>query len=102
MRIVKAAGFCLLLALVATLAVENGGDVTLHYYFGLETRPIPLSLLILFSVFVGILIASVFSIGFFSRLKRTIRMRDHAVEGLSRELEVLKESAGENRKTSGL
>ena len=102
MKTVKAVVFCFLVAVVATFAVKNGGDVTLRYYFGLESRPIPLSLLILFSVFVGIVIAFGFSIAACSRLKREVRSRDHALQNLSRQLEVLKQSAEQNRHAEGL
>ena len=76
--------------------------MTLNYYFGLESRPIPLSLLILFAFFVGILIASSFSIGVHARLRREIRAQNHALQNLSRELEALKQSAEQNRKMEGL
>jgi uncharacterized integral membrane protein len=87
----------LLLVLAATFAVENGEDVTLRYYFGLQSHPIPLFLLILLSVVLGILIALAFLIRDHLNLRREIRQRDSALRSLSVELQTLKQSRVENQ-----
>ena len=55
--------FLLVLAIVASFAVRNGDDVILHYYFGLESVPIPLFLVIFGYLVMGALVSLLFAVG---------------------------------------
>jgi len=83
--------FTLLFILGITFAMENTSWVVLRYYFGLETPPIPIFLLALFSVFLGVLLAGVGFIFDEWSLKRALREKEREVASLERELRPYRE-----------
>lgn len=86
MKVVKTVFLTLLFILVITFSMENTGLVVLRYYFGLETPPIPVFLLVLFSVAVGVVLSSVAFLIDQWGLKRKLRQKEREVESLEREL----------------
>lgn len=74
-----------------TFAMENTGWVVLRYYFGLETPPIPIFLLVLFSVLLGVFMAGVgFIIDEWS-LRKALREKEREIASLERELQPYRE-----------
>ena len=57
LKVLKTIFLTLLFILGITFSMENTGWVVLRYYFGFETPPVPLFLLVLFSILLGILLA---------------------------------------------
>lgn len=86
MKVVKTLFLTLLFILGITFSMENTGWVILRYYFGLETPPIPVFLLVIFSVAVGVVLASVAFLIDEWGLKRRLREKEREVESLEREL----------------
>jgi uncharacterized integral membrane protein len=81
----------LLFILGITFAMENTGWVVLRYYFGLETPPIPIFLLVLFSVLLGVFLAGVgFIIDEWS-LRKALREKEREIASLERELQPYRE-----------
>ncbi|MGH7772567.1 MAG: lipopolysaccharide assembly protein LapA domain-containing protein [Candidatus Binatia bacterium] len=56
-KVIKAVFLTLLFILGITFSMENTQPLVLKYYFGLQTPPVPLFLLVLFSVLLGVLLA---------------------------------------------
>ncbi|MBI3013910.1 MAG: LapA family protein [Candidatus Tectomicrobia bacterium] len=86
LAIVKFMVFLLVLAIVASFAVKNGDDVILHYYFGLESVPMPLFLVIFGSLVLGALISLLFAVGEQLRLRYTIRSLERKMRRMEEEL----------------
>lgn len=85
-KVLKAIFFTLLFIFGITLAMENTSWVVLRYYFGLESPPVPLFLIVLFSVLLGVCLAG---IGFFldeRSLKRSLREQERKIAELESEL----------------
>lgn len=81
----------LLFVLGITFAMENTGWVVLRYYFGLETPPIPIFLLVLFSVLLGVFLAGVgFIIDEWS-LRKALREKEREIASLEKELQPYRE-----------
>lgn len=81
----------LLFILGITFAMENTGWVVLRYYFGLETPPIPIFLLVLFSVLLGVFLVGVgFIIDEWS-LRKALREKEREIASLERELQPYRE-----------
>lgn len=81
----------LLFILGITFAMENTGWVVLRYYFGLETPPIPIFLLVLFSVLLGVFLAGVgFIIDEWS-LRKALREKEREIASLEKELQPYRE-----------
>jgi uncharacterized integral membrane protein len=55
-KVLKTIFLALLFILGITFSMQNVEPVVLKYYFGLETLPVPLFLLVLFSILLGILL----------------------------------------------
>jgi uncharacterized integral membrane protein len=90
-KVLKAISFTLLFILGITLAMENTSWVVLRYYFGLESPPVPLFLIVLFSILLGVCLAGV---GFFLdelSLKRSLREQERKIAELESELAVCRE-----------
>ena len=90
-KFAKTIFFTLLFILGITFATENTGWVVLRYYFGLETPPIPIFFLVLFSVFLGVLLAGVGFIVDERSLKKSLREKEREITSLQRELEPYRE-----------
>jgi len=86
LAIVKFMVFLLVLAIVASFAVKNGDDVVLYYYFGLESVPMPLFLVIFGSLVLGALISLLFAVGEQLRLRYTIRSLEKKMRRMEEEL----------------
>lgn len=90
-KVGKTIFFTLLFILGITFAMENTGWVVLRYYFGLETPPIPIFLLVLFSVLLGVFLAGVgFIIDEWS-LRKALREKEREIASLERELQPYRE-----------
>ncbi|MCH7569631.1 MAG: LapA family protein [Deltaproteobacteria bacterium] len=83
-KLIKSVFLTLLFIVGITFSMENTELLVLHY-FGYETPPIRLYLLILLSVFFGVLLAGV---GFMidqRSLKKAVRSKNQEIESLERE-----------------
>lgn len=81
----------LLFILGISFAMENTGWVVLRYYFGLETPPIPIFLLVLFSVLLGVCLAGVGFIVDEWFLRKTLREKEREIALLEKELQPYRE-----------
>jgi len=71
--------------------MQNTGWVVLRYYFGLETPPVPLFLLVMFAVLLGVILAGAgFLVDQWS-LRRALREKDRRLAALENELRPFKE-----------
>jgi len=61
MRIFKWASFLLILAAAIGFALQNDQPISLWYYFGWESVPLPLFLWAFFSFFIGLIISGLMS-----------------------------------------
>ena len=77
----------LLFILGITFATENTGWVVLRYYFGLETPPIPIFLLVLFSVLSGVFLAGVGFLIDERSLKKALREKEREITSLQKEMQ---------------
>jgi uncharacterized integral membrane protein len=83
-KLIKSVFLTLLFIVGITFSMENTEPMVLRY-FGYETPPIHLYLLILLSVFFGVLLAG---IGFMidqRSFKKVVRHKDQEIESLERE-----------------
>jgi len=85
-RVVKIIFVMLLFTLGVTLAMENTDPVVLKYYFGFQTPPAPLFLIILLSVLIGILLAGLGFIFDQWSLRKNLREREGEIANLRREI----------------
>jgi len=81
----------LLFMLGITFATENTGWVVLRYYFGLETPPIPIFLLVLFSVLSGVFLAGVGFLIDERSLKKALREKEREIASLQKEMQPYRE-----------
>ena len=86
-KFVKVVLITLLFIFGVTFSVENSQPLVLRYYFGFETPPLPLFLLVLFSVLVGVLLAGLGFLVDQHVLKRALREKDRQIDALKREAE---------------
>ena len=86
-KVIKAIFYTLLFILGITFAMENTGWVVLRYYFGLETPPVPIFLLVLFSVLLGVLLVGVGFIFDERSLKKALREKEREIASLEKELQ---------------
>lgn len=94
-KVLKTIFVTLLFIVGITFAMENAEPLRLRYYFGLETPPIPLFLLVLFAVLVGVVLAA---LGFLFdqwSLKRALREKDRAIASLEVEIKAYREREGQ-------
>ena len=82
-----------------TFSMENTDSVVLKYYFGMKTLPIPVFLLVMFSVLLGVLLAGVVFILDERSLKRAAREKEREIATLERELKSFSEP---NRAPAGM
>ncbi len=71
--------------------MQNTGPVVLRYYFGLETPPVPIFLLVLFSVLLGVILTGVGFIFDEWSLKKALREKEREIYSLERELKPYRE-----------
>lgn len=90
-RLIKTIAITLLLIVGITFAMKNNDEVTLGYYFGWESPPIPVFLLVVFSVLLGVLLAG---FGFLldqMSFKRMLKEKEREIEALQIELQPYRE-----------
>jgi uncharacterized integral membrane protein len=90
-RLIKTIAITLLFIVGITFAMENNSWVILRYYFGLESPPIPVFLLVAFSVLLGVLLAG---FGFLLdqwSLKKALREKEREIAALQIELQPYRE-----------
>jgi uncharacterized integral membrane protein len=75
-----------------TFSVENTQPFVVRYYFGLETPPMPLFLLVLLSLLLGIFLAGVGFIFDQWSLKRALREKDREIAALQKELKFYRDA----------
>ncbi|MBI3059794.1 MAG: LapA family protein [Deltaproteobacteria bacterium] len=90
-KLAKAIFLTLLFILGITFATENTGWVVLRYYFGLETPPIPIFLLVLFSVLSGVFLAGVGFLIDERSLKKALREKEREITSLQKEMQPYRE-----------
>jgi len=90
-KFAKAIFVTLLFILGITFATENTGWVVLRYYFGLETPPIPIFLLVLFSVLSGVFLAGVGFLIDERSLKKALREKEREITSLQKEMQPYRE-----------
>ena len=90
-KFAKTIFFTLLFILGITFATENTGWVVLRYYFGLETPPIPIFLLVLFSVLSGVFLAGVGFLIDERSLKKALREKEREITSLQKEMQPYRE-----------
>ena len=81
----------LLFILGITFSTENTSSVVLRYYFGLESPPMPLFLLVLFAILLGIILAGAFFILDEISLKKALWERERRIALLENELKPYRE-----------
>jgi len=93
-RLIKTIAISLLFVVGITFAMKNNAEVTLGYYFGWESPPIPVFLLVVVSVFLGVLLAG---FGFLldqMSFKRMLREKERQIEDLQAEIQPYRERGG--------
>ena len=90
-KFAKAIFLTLLFILGITFATENTGWVVIRYYFGLETPPIPIFLLVLFSVLSGVFLAGVGFLIDERSLKNALREKEREITSLQKEMQPYRE-----------
>jgi uncharacterized integral membrane protein len=85
MGIARGIIFFLLLVLGIGFAIQNDEPVSLKYYFGLQTPPLPLFLWALLFLFLGLILSGLWS--FFSKmgLHSRIRQNQRTIASLERD-----------------
>jgi uncharacterized membrane protein YciS (DUF1049 family) len=94
-KLLKAVFLAVLFILGITFSTENTSSVVLRYYFGLESPPMPLFLLVLFTILLGIILAGAFFILDEVSLKRALWERERRIGLLESELKTYQERDGE-------
>jgi uncharacterized integral membrane protein len=67
-------------------ALENMEPVTLRYLFNWQTQPIPFSFVIMTAVGVGFVVASLFGMAAYLRIRRIVRQQQRRIAELQAEL----------------
>lgn len=95
-KVVKTVFVTLLFILGITFSMENAEPLRLRYYFGLETPPIPLFLLVLFAILLGVLLAGAGFLFDQWSLKRALKEKDRAISALEGQIQALREREGQS------
>lgn len=90
-KVIKVLSLTLLFIVGITFSMENSQPLVLRYYFGLESLPIPLFLLVLFSILLGVLLAGISFLIDQGSLKKAIREKEREIASLDKELKVYRE-----------
>jgi uncharacterized integral membrane protein len=85
-KVLKTILLALLFIAGITFSMQNTGWVVLRYYFGLETPPLPLFLLVLFSILLGVVLACAGFLFDEWSLRRALREKERRVASLENEL----------------
>jgi uncharacterized integral membrane protein len=107
MKWIKTLIVMVIFILVILFSLQNSNEVTLR--FGLypfqdrfwEVSPLPLFLIILFSVFLGVLIGGIGDLYQRFQLKKALRQNEKMIEKLSKEVETLRSPGGESSSFRG-
>ncbi|MBI2988825.1 MAG: LapA family protein [Deltaproteobacteria bacterium] len=91
LKVAKTIFFTLLFILGITFAMENTGWIVLRYYFGLESPPVPIFLLVLFSVLLGVILTGVAFIVDEWSLRKALREKEREIASLEKELQLYRE-----------
>jgi uncharacterized integral membrane protein len=84
MRIFKWAIFLFILAAAIGFALQNDPPISLRYYFGWESVPLPLFLWAFFSFFIGLILSGLMSAFSKMDLHSRIRLQKKAIAELER------------------
>ncbi len=90
MRIVKGAVFLLFLAAGIGFAIRNDQPVSLKYYLGWVSLPLPLYLWAFFSIFIGLIISGLMVVLSKAILQSRIRQQKKEMAELERKRNTLK------------
>jgi uncharacterized integral membrane protein len=90
-KVLKTIFFTLLFILGITFSMQNADPITLNYYFGWETPPLPLFLLVMFAIFFGVVLAGAGYLFDQWSLRRALREKERRVAALENELRPFKE-----------
>jgi len=91
MKILKTLLFGLLLIVVITFSMKNGGNVEIGYFNVIDAFEIPLFLVILLSILFGILIGTMADLMKRNELKKAIRRQQKVMDGLQKEVRSLRD-----------
>ncbi len=96
MNILKGFFYLLLLGAAIGFAIHNDSPVSLHYYFGWDSLPLPLFLWVFLFFLVGVLISG--GVGFVSKLslRSRIRQRKKTIATLEKKRQSLWEGGSQN------
>jgi uncharacterized integral membrane protein len=87
---IKALLLIALLFLAITFGTQNSESVTLRYYFGLLSAPVPLYLVLYVAIILGILAGMAIGVSRRADLKKKVKKLEKANASLSDELEKMK------------
>ena len=90
-KVVKSIILTLLFILGITFSMENTGWVVLRYYFGFETPPVPVFLLVMCAILLGVLLAGFGFIFDEWALKKALRGKERQIAALEQELRSYRE-----------
>jgi len=96
---VKALLLIILLFAAITFGTQNAEFVTLHYYFGLASTPLPLYLVLYVAIILGMIAGMAIGITTRSNLKRKAKTLERANASLQEELDKIKTESGEEKPT---
>jgi len=89
-RVIKTIFLTLLFIVGITFSMENTETLVLSY-FGIETPPIPLFLLVLFAILLGVFLSGVGFIVDVRSLKKALREKEREIASLEEEINPLRE-----------
>ncbi len=89
-RVIKTIFLTLLFIVGITFSMENTETLVLSY-FGFETPPIPLFLLVLFAILLGVFLSGVGFIIDVRSLKKALREKEREIASLEEEINPLRE-----------
>lgn len=96
---VKAFLLIVLLFAAITFGTQNAEFVTLRYYFGLASTPLPLYLVLYVAIILGMIAGMAIGITTRSNLKRKAKTLERANASLQEELDKIKTESGEEKPT---
>jgi uncharacterized integral membrane protein len=85
-KVLKTIFLTLLFIFGITFSMENTVSVPIKYYFGLETPPVPLFLLVMFSILFGVCLAGAGFLIDQMALRRALREKEKRIMSLEAEL----------------